>query len=50
MVLWFRFFDLVVLLKPGALLHKFTFSETFLKSVLVFWRIFSCSPRVIFTC
>ena len=50
MVLWFGFFDLVVLLKPGALLHKFTFSGTFLKSVLVFWRIFSCSPRVIFTC
>lgn len=50
MVLWFRFFDLVVLLKRGALLHKFTFKGTFLKSVLVFWRIFSCSPRVIFTC
>ena len=40
MVWWFRFFDLVVLLKPGVLLHKFTFSGTFLKSVIVFWRIF----------
>ena len=39
MVLWFRFFDLVILLKPGVLLHKFTFSGTFLTSVLVFWRI-----------